>query len=36
MLTTKEYMRDVTAIDPLWLAEIAPHFYVYKNNKPTG
>jgi len=31
MLTTKEYMRDVTAIDPLWLSEIAPHFYVYKH-----
>lgn len=33
MLTTKEYMRDVTAINPNWLAEIAPHFYVYKNQR---
>jgi len=30
MLTTKEYMRDVTAIDPFWLSEIAPHFYEHK------
>jgi len=33
MLTTKEYMRDVTAIDPMWLSEIAPHFYMYKKPK---
>lgn len=25
--TGKEYMRDVTAIDPEWLSELAPHFY---------
>lgn len=23
-------MREVTAIDPMWLTEIAPHFYEYK------
>lgn len=25
--TTKTYMRDVTVINPTWLAELAPHFY---------
>ena len=25
--TGKEYMRDVTSINPDWLPEIAPHFY---------
>eukprot|EP00850_Spirogloea_muscicola_P012582 SM000082S22824 [mRNA] locus=s82:101301:107797:- [translate_table: standard] len=27
MVTEQEYMRDVTAIDPAWLTELAPHFY---------
>ncbi|CAK8532527.1 unnamed protein product [Lathyrus sativus] len=27
VLTTKEYMRQVTEIKPEWLLEIAPHFY---------
>ena len=27
VLTTKEYMREVTAIDPKWLTELAPRFY---------
>jgi len=27
VLTTKEYMRDVIAIEPKWLAELAPNFY---------
>jgi len=27
--TTKDYMRDVTAIDPAWLSELAPHFYQF-------
>ena len=27
VLTTKEYMREVTAIDPRWLVELAPRFY---------
>lgn len=25
-------MRDVTAIDPMWLSELAPHFYEYRSN----
>lgn len=28
-LTTEEYMRDITVINPLWLLEVAPHFYEY-------
>ena len=27
VLTTKEYMREVMAIDPKWLTELAPRFY---------
>jgi ATP-dependent RNA helicase DHX8/PRP22 len=27
VLTTKEYMRTVTAIDPKWLVELAPSFF---------
>ncbi|KAH9259097.1 hypothetical protein BASA81_002717 [Batrachochytrium salamandrivorans] len=27
VLTSREYMRSVMAIDPLWLNEIAPHYY---------
>ena len=27
VLTTKEYMRQCTEIDPSWLVEVAPHFY---------
>lgn len=27
VLTTKEYMRDVMAIDPKWLVELAPRFF---------
>mmetsp|Transcript_25852 Transcript_25852/g.41263 ORF Transcript_25852/g.41263 Transcript_25852/m.41263 type:complete len:310 (+) Transcript_25852:124-1053(+) len=30
VLTTKEYMRTVTAIDPLWLAEMGPMFFSIK------
>ena len=33
VLTTKEYMREVTAIDPKWLVEFAPKFF--KFNDPT-
>ncbi|XP_065064224.1 probable ATP-dependent RNA helicase DHX35 [Rhopilema esculentum] len=29
LLTGKEYMRDVTVIDPDWLLELAPHYYEY-------
>ncbi|KAI9298960.1 putative pre-mRNA splicing factor [Neoconidiobolus thromboides FSU 785] len=27
VLTSKEFMRQVTIIDPKWLLEVAPHFY---------
>lgn len=27
VLTTKEYMREVTVIDPRWLVELAPRFF---------
>ncbi|OQV14842.1 putative ATP-dependent RNA helicase DHX35 [Hypsibius exemplaris] len=27
--TTQEFMRDVTAIEPQWLYELAPHYYQY-------
>ncbi|KAF9588442.1 hypothetical protein IFM89_010201 [Coptis chinensis] len=27
VMTTKEYMREVTAIDPKWLIELAPRFF---------
>jgi ATP-dependent RNA helicase DHX8/PRP22 len=26
-MTTKEYMREVVAIDPKWLVEVAPNFF---------
>ena len=31
--TTKEYMREVTAVDAKWLVEFAPAFY--KHSDPT-
>jgi ATP-dependent RNA helicase DHX8/PRP22 len=33
VMTTKEYMRDVTAVDPRWLLELAPRSY--KSVDPT-
>ncbi|KAF0935567.1 hypothetical protein E2562_034440, partial [Oryza meyeriana var. granulata] len=33
VMTTKEYMREVTVIDPKWLTELAPRFY--KSADPT-
>ncbi|BFG39791.1 hypothetical protein CerSpe_260660 [Prunus speciosa] len=36
VLTTKEYMRNVTEIEPKWLAEIAPHYYQLKDVKDSG
>ena len=27
VMTTKEYMREVTAVDPRWLVEFAPAFF---------
>jgi ATP-dependent RNA helicase DHX8/PRP22 len=32
-MTTKEYMREVTVIDPKWLVELAPRFF--KVSDPT-
>jgi hypothetical protein len=29
VMTTKEYMREVTAIDPRWLVEYAPKFFKF-------
>jgi ATP-dependent RNA helicase DDX35 len=31
VLTSKEYMREVTSIDASWLTEMAPHFYELKS-----
>ncbi|XP_054719741.1 probable ATP-dependent RNA helicase DHX35 isoform X2 [Uloborus diversus] len=31
--TTKEYMRDVTVIEPSWLYELAPHYYQYGTDR---
>merc|ERR1719150_3017286 len=31
VLTTKEYMREVTALDPKWLVEFAPAFYKFSD-----
>lgn len=31
VLTTKEYMRNVTELKPEWLVEIAPHYYQMKD-----
>ncbi|KAK0591970.1 hypothetical protein LWI29_011034 [Acer saccharum] len=27
VMTTKEYMREVTVVDPKWLVELAPRFF---------
>eukprot|EP00056_Hartaetosiga_gracilis_P002711 m.56080 g.56080 ORF g.56080 m.56080 type:complete len:696 (+) comp11171_c0_seq4:53-2140(+) len=29
ILTSNNYMRDITAVDPSWLADLAPHFYEF-------
>ncbi|KAF5206162.1 Atp-dependent rna helicase dhx8 [Thalictrum thalictroides] len=31
VLTTKEYMRQITEVKPEWLVEIAPHYYQLKD-----
>ncbi|CAN1259801.1 Pre-mRNA-splicing factor ATP-dependent RNA helicase DEAH1 [Linum perenne] len=36
VLTTKEYMRQVTELKPEWLVEIAPHFYRMKDVEDSG
>lgn len=32
VMTTKEYMQTVTAVDPLWLAEMGPMFFSVKES----
>ena len=32
VMTTKEYMQCVTAVDPYWLAEMGPMFFSVKEN----
>jgi pre-mRNA-splicing factor ATP-dependent RNA helicase DHX38/PRP16 len=34
IMTTKEYMQCVTAVDPLWLAELGPMFFTIKVGLP--
>ncbi|WOL07745.1 pre-mRNA-splicing factor ATP-dependent RNA helicase DEAH1 isoform X2 [Canna indica] len=36
VLTTKEYMRQVTELKPDWLVEIAPHYYQLKDVEDTA
>ncbi|RDX81849.1 Pre-mRNA-splicing factor ATP-dependent RNA helicase DEAH1, partial [Mucuna pruriens] len=36
VLTTKEYMRQVSEIKPEWLVEIAPHYYQLKDVEDTN
>ncbi|KAJ6843325.1 pre-mRNA-splicing factor ATP-dependent RNA helicase DEAH1 [Iris pallida] len=36
VLTTKEYMRQVTELKPDWLVEIAPHYYQLKDVEDSG
>ncbi|XP_047044958.1 pre-mRNA-splicing factor ATP-dependent RNA helicase DEAH1-like isoform X2 [Lolium rigidum] len=36
VLTTKEYMRQVTELKPEWLVEIAPHYYQLKDVDDAG
>ncbi|KAG8087095.1 hypothetical protein GUJ93_ZPchr0010g9756 [Zizania palustris] len=36
VLTTKEYMRQVTELKPDWLVEIAPHYYQLKDVDDAG
>lgn len=32
--TTKEFMREVTVVEPVWLYELAPHFYNWSGPPP--
>lgn len=36
VLTTKEYMRQVSELKPEWLVEIAPHYYQLKDVEDVG
>lgn len=31
VLTSKEYIRDVCAIEPKWLVDVAPNFFRYSD-----
>lgn len=35
VFTTKEFMRQVTEIEPRWLTEVAPHYYKSKEIEET-
>jgi pre-mRNA-splicing factor ATP-dependent RNA helicase DHX38/PRP16 len=35
IMTTKEYMQCVTAVDPIWLAELGPMFFSVKESYKT-
>lgn len=34
--TTKEFMRDITVIEPSWLYELAPHYYQFGTDRETN
>jgi hypothetical protein len=36
LLTSAKFMRDITAVEPGWLSELAPHFYDYKITPDAG
>ncbi|CAD5218685.1 unnamed protein product [Bursaphelenchus okinawaensis] len=36
IMTTREYMQCVTAVEPQWLAEVGPMFYAIKDSMMTG
>ncbi|KAL5723812.1 RNA helicase [Ranunculus cassubicifolius] len=36
VLTTREYMREITELKPEWLVEIAPHYYQLKDVEDTS
>ena len=35
-MTTKEYTREVTVIDPKWLVELAPRFFKVADSTKLG
>ena len=36
VLTEERYIRDICAIDPRWLAELAPEYYACKETQVSG
>ena len=36
VLTSEEFMRDVSVINPLWLSELAPHYYMVDDPNKRG